>query len=64
MSPAGSSASIGRTRPGSFCKGDRVRVVGHFEVRTYMKDGETKRHEQFVVKTATLERAKIQTEAA
>jgi single-stranded DNA-binding protein len=47
-----------------FCKGDRVRVVGHFEVRTYTKDGETKRHEQFVVKTATLERAKIQTEAA
>jgi len=48
-----------------FQKGDRVRLTGSFQVRTYEKDGETKRVRQFVVKTATLERAKIpQQEAA
>ena len=44
-----------------FQKGDRVRLTGFFQVRTYEKDGETRRFRQFVVKTATLERAKIQT---
>jgi single-stranded DNA-binding protein len=43
-----------------FQKGDRVRLTGFFQVRTYEKDGETRRLRQFVVKTATLERAKIQ----
>ena len=42
-----------------FQKGDRVRLSGFFQVRTYEKDGETRRVRQFVVKTATLERAKI-----
>ena len=43
-----------------FQKGDRVRLSGFFQIRTYEKDGETRRFRQFVVKTATLERAKIQ----
>ena len=43
-----------------FQKGDRVRLTGFFQIRTYEKDGETRRLRQFVVKTATLERAKIQ----
>jgi single-stranded DNA-binding protein len=47
-----------------FLKGDRLKVIGHFEVRTYEKDGETKRHKQLVVKAALLERAKIRAEAA
>jgi single-stranded DNA-binding protein len=47
-----------------FQKGDRVRLTGFFQVRTYEKDGETRRVRQFVVKTATLERAKIQIEEA
>ena len=42
-----------------FQKGDRVRLTGFFQVRTYERDGETRRVRQFVVKTATLERAKI-----
>ncbi len=42
-----------------FQKGDRVRLSGYFQVRTYEKDGETRRLRQFVVQTATLERAKI-----
>ena len=42
-----------------FQKGDRVRLTGFFQVRTYEKNGETRRVRQFVVKTATLERAKI-----
>jgi single-stranded DNA-binding protein len=42
-----------------FQKGDRVRLTGFFQVRTYEKDGETRRVRQFVVQTATLERAKI-----
>jgi single-stranded DNA-binding protein len=47
-----------------FQKGDRVRLTGFFQVRTYEKDGETRRVRQFVVKTATLERAKIQIDVA
>jgi single-stranded DNA-binding protein len=47
-----------------FQKGDRVRLTGFFQVRTYEKDGETRRIRQFVVKTATLERAKIQIDQA
>jgi len=47
-----------------FQKGDRVRLTGFFQVRTYEKDGETRRLRQFVVKTATLERAKIQIDQA
>jgi single-stranded DNA-binding protein len=48
-----------------FRKGDRVRLTGSFQVRTYEKDGETRRIRQFVVKTAAIERAKIhQGEAA
>ena len=47
-----------------FQKGDRVRLTGFFQVRTYEKDGETRRFRQFVVKTATLERAKIQIDQA
>lgn len=47
-----------------FQKGDRVRLTGSFQVRTYEKDGETRRLRQFVVKTATLERAKIQIDEA
>ena len=47
-----------------FQKCDRVRLTGFFQVRTYEKDGETRRVRQFVVKTATLERAKIQIEEA
>ena len=47
-----------------FQKGDRVRLTGFFQVRTYEKDGETKRVRQFVVRTATLERAKIQIDEA
>lgn len=47
-----------------FQKGDRVRLTGFFQVRTYEKDGETRRVRQFVVKTATLERAKIQIDEA
>jgi len=42
-----------------FQKGDRVRLSGYFQVRTYEKDGETRRLRQFVVQTASLERAKI-----
>jgi single-stranded DNA-binding protein len=42
-----------------FQKGDRVRLTGFFQIRTYEKDGETKRFRQFVVKTAAMERAKI-----
>ena len=47
-----------------FQKGDRVRLTGFFQVRTYEKDGETRRLRQFVIKTATLERAKIQIDEA
>jgi hypothetical protein len=48
-----------------FRKGDRVKLTGYFEVRTYEKDGQLKRVRQFVVKTAGLERPKIhQDEAA
>ena len=47
-----------------FQKGDRVRLTGFFQVRTYEKDGETRRFRQFVIQTATLERAKIQQEEA
>ncbi len=47
-----------------FQKGDRVRLTGFFQVRTYEKDGETRRLRQFVVKTATLERAKFQMDEA
>jgi single-stranded DNA-binding protein len=47
-----------------FQKGDRVRLTGFFQVRTYEKAGETRRIRQFVVKTATLERAKIQIDEA
>jgi hypothetical protein len=47
-----------------FQKGDRVRLTGSFRLRTYEKDGETKRFRQFVVKTATIERAKIQLDEA
>jgi single-stranded DNA-binding protein len=45
-------------------KGDRVKLLGYFEVRTYEKDGETKRHRQLVVKSINLERAKLNHEAA
>jgi single-stranded DNA-binding protein len=47
-----------------FRKGDRVRLTGYFQVRAYEKDGEPKRIRQFVVKTATLERAKIRHDEA
>ena len=47
-----------------FQKGDRVRLTGFFQIRTYEKDGETRRVRQFVVKTATLERAKLSLEQA
>jgi single-stranded DNA-binding protein len=47
-----------------FQKGDRVRLTGFFQIRTYEKDGETRRVRQFVLKTATLERAKLQVEQA
>lgn len=47
-----------------FRKGDRVRLTGSFQVRTYEKDGETKRIRQFVIKTATIERAKIRQDDA
>ena len=47
-----------------FQKGDRVRLTGFFQIRTYEKDGETRRIRQFVVKSATLERAKIQIDQA
>ena len=47
-----------------FQKGDRVRLTGFFQVRTYEKDGETKRFRQFVVRTATLERARMPQEVA
>jgi single-stranded DNA-binding protein len=47
-----------------FQKGDRVRLTGFFQIRTYEKDGETRRVRQFVVKTATIERAKLQLEQA
>ncbi len=47
-----------------FQKGDRVRLTGRFQVRTYEKDGETRRIRQFVVQTATLERAKMQMDEA
>ena len=47
-----------------FQKGDRVRLSGYFQVRTYEKDGETRRVRQFVVQTASLERAKIPQELA
>jgi single-stranded DNA-binding protein len=47
-----------------FRKGDRLRLTGHFEVRNYVKDGEPKRVRQFVVKTATIERAKIRQDEA
>jgi single-stranded DNA-binding protein len=42
-----------------FRKGDRVRLTGFFQVRSYVKDGEPRRIRQFVVKTANLERAKL-----
>src|SRR5262245_13706648 len=42
-----------------FQKGDRVRLTGFFQVRTYEKDGEPKRVRQFVLQTAKLERAKL-----
>ncbi len=47
-----------------FQKGDRVRVTGSFEIRTYQKDGETRRVRQFVVRTADIERAKLPQEQA
>jgi single-stranded DNA-binding protein len=47
-----------------FRKGDRVKLIGHFEVRTYEKDGQLKRVRQFVVRTADLERAKIRQDEA
>ena len=47
-----------------FQKGDRVRLTGFFQIRTYEKDGDTRRVRQFVVKTATLERAKLSLEQA
>ncbi|HYN19419.1 MAG TPA: single-stranded DNA-binding protein [Thermoanaerobaculia bacterium] len=47
-----------------FRKGDRVRLTGHFEVRNYFKDGEPKRVKQFVVKTATIERATMRHDEA
>ena len=42
-----------------FQKGDRVRLTGYFQIRTYQTGGETRRIRQFVVQTASLERAKI-----
>jgi single-stranded DNA-binding protein len=47
-----------------FKKGDRVRLTGFFQIRTYPKDGELKRVKQFVVKTAAIERARMPQEAA
>jgi single-stranded DNA-binding protein len=47
-----------------FQKGDRVRLTGFFQVRTYEKDGETRRLRQFVVKTATLETARLRQDEA
>jgi single-stranded DNA-binding protein len=47
-----------------FQKGDRVRLTGSFQVRTYEKDGETRRVRQFVIKTANLESAKIRQDEA
>ena len=47
-----------------FQKGDRVRLTGFFQVRTYEKDDETKRVRQFVIQTATLERARMPQEVA
>jgi len=37
-----------------FLKGDRVRLTGHFERRSFTKEGETKTIKQFVVATASL----------
>jgi single-stranded DNA-binding protein len=45
-----------------FRKGDRVKLTGYFELRTYVKDGETRRMRQFVVKAGEIERAKIHRE--
>ena len=47
-----------------FQKGDRVRLTGFFQVRTYEKDGETRRVRQFVVKAASLETARLRQDEA
>jgi len=41
-----------------------VRLTGFFQVRTYEKDGETRRVRQFVVKTANLETARLRQDEA
>src|SRR3954451_17689665 len=38
--------------------GDGVQLTGFFQARTYEKEGEPRRFRQFIVKAATLERAK------
>ena len=47
-----------------FRKGDRVKLVGYFENRTYTdkKTGETKTNRQFVVTHAELKKAKVREE--
>ena len=46
-------------------KGDRVKLTGYFEERTYTtKEGETKSSRQFVVVAAEIKRIKIRHEAA
>jgi single-stranded DNA-binding protein len=42
-----------------FRKGDRVKLTGYFQIRSYHKDGEAKRIRQFVVQSASIERAKL-----
>ena len=49
-----------------FRKGDRVKLRGYFEDRTYVdkKDGETKTSRQFVVLGAELKQLKVRHQAA
>jgi len=47
-----------------FKQGDRVRLTGFFQIRSYEQDGEVKRARQFVVKTAAIQRAKLSQEQA
>lgn len=45
-------------------KGDRVKLHGHFEVRTYEQDGEEKTIRQFVVQSAQLLKTKVREEVS